>query len=548
MSSFTELLAQAQSRLNPYSGLALPDWVVKYRPHQLDAIDRILKAYSEVDMVVLDAPTGSGKTLIAETVRQVLGVSGVYMCTTKTLQDQVARDFPYGKVVKGRSNYPTELFPHRFGSGWNDISCGDCVKREELVLGEMGGEEVVKRCEFCSREDRCPYEIAKAEALYGDLAILNTSYFLTECNGPGRFSRRGLVIADECDVIEQELMRYVSVVISSRRMEQYGIKPPKFITKIESWVEWLEEYIPKIRGFKSKYPSGSLQDIREQKYLGNLYQKLVAISKGMDSDDQRWIYTGSKEYVEFKPIVVDSLGEDILWKNGKRWLLMSGSVISAQELLDSLGWMRDYRVVEMGSCFRPENRPVRVKPVATMSKAGKEAGEWERVIKGVEGIVNNGSGNTPTLVHTVSFDLARELEAGVNTNRPKIVYLGGEDRERALDRFIDEQESNPILFAASMDRGIDLVGDRCRSQIITKVPFPYLGDKQVNARLRGTRNGQIWYTVQTIRTILQMSGRIVRSEEDWGETWILDKQFSGLFNKYRHLFPEWWRKGLIWER
>ena len=55
---------------------------------------------------MLDGPTGSGKTLVAEAVRQELDSTGVYACTTKSLQAQFKASFPYAKVVMGRANYP----------------------------------------------------------------------------------------------------------------------------------------------------------------------------------------------------------------------------------------------------------------------------------------------------------------------------------------------------------------------------------------------------------------------------------------------------------
>src|SRR5579863_7757582 len=93
----------------------LPSWVVDYRPHQVDAVTKLVGALERSDLCVLDAPTGSGKTLIAETVRR-LGryESSIYICSSKGLQDQFQRDFPYAKVLKGRRNYPTELYPERF--------------------------------------------------------------------------------------------------------------------------------------------------------------------------------------------------------------------------------------------------------------------------------------------------------------------------------------------------------------------------------------------------------------------------------------------------
>jgi Rad3-related DNA helicase len=100
-----------------------------------------------------------------------------------------------------------------------------------------------------------------------------------------------------------------------------------------------------------------------------------------------------------------------------------------------------------------------------------------------------------------------------------------------------------------MDRGIDLPGDACRVQVICKVPFLNLKDKQVSGRLYGGgRAGKTWYSVNAIRTIVQMTGRAVRSESDWAVTYILDGQFvTNIWQQNRNLIPSWWREGLVWK-
>jgi hypothetical protein len=37
-----------------------------------------------------------------------------------------------------------------------------------------------------------------------------------------------------------------------------------------------------------------------------------------------------------------------------------------------------------------------------------------------------------------------------------------------------------------------------------------------------------------------MSGRGVRSKDDWCDTWILDKQAEKLIAKSRKMFPKYW--------
>ena len=44
--------------------------------------------------------------------------------------------------------------------------------------------------------------------------------------------------------------------------------------------------------------------------------------------------------------------------------------------------------------------------------------------------------------------------------------------------------------------------------------------------------------------IVQGSGRSVRSEEDWANTYILDSNFGKLLGGNQELFPEWFLEGI----
>ena len=72
-----------------------------------------------------------------------------------------------------------------------------------------------------------------------------------------------------------------------------------------------------------------------------------------------------------------------------------------------------------------------------------------------------------------------------------------------------------------------------------KVPYIDMGDPQVKKRME-LPGGQMWYLLKAAQTIIQMSGRGVRSETDHCETYILDGQFTRLLNHTRHLMPKWW--------
>ncbi len=75
-----------------------------------------------------------------------------------------------------------------------------------------------------------------------------------------------------------------------------------------------------------------------------------------------------------------------------------------------------------------------------------------------------------------------------------------------------------------------------RFQIITKVPFPDLGDRRISKKKE--INGQ-WYIWQTALKLVQGYGRSIRSKEDWAKTNVLDTGFANFVNRNKNIIPDW---------
>lgn len=512
-------------------GVELPGWVKEIRPWQRVAVAKILDAFQYNDVVVLDAPTGSGKTLIAEIVRQRLQARAVYMCTNIQLQEQFVADFPYGVQLMGRSNFRPELY-QSLPDGWDAATCADCTKPE---------------CNMCSSVAECPYERAKRAALGSRLAVLNTAYFLTEANGPGRFSGRSLAIVDEADMLEKGLMDYAGIDISAGLARRYQIAPPEKVTVADCWREWFPGTIRHLQTKRTVLRGKDLRSERERSRLTRLIGKLKWIQPQIETG---WTYTGKDGRISFKPITVDGLAPSLLWQHGRKWLLMSATVISPGQLLQELGMTGGYGAVSVPSSFPVKNRRVKVIPAADVTrKNGQES--VRSLARALEPIIRRHA-HERMLLHCVSYNLAdsllRELdgccrEVGVQCAS----YRNADEKVAAVAQFTEGDERGYLLVAPSMDRGVDLPDDRCRVVIIAKVPYPYLGDRQVSARIHSP-GGQVWYNVQTVRSIVQMTGRAVRHEDDYCTTYILDSQFGQLWGRARGLFPKWWTDALEWSK
>lgn len=517
--------------------LSLPPWASELRPLQKVAIIQAVRAFDKYNVVVLEAPTGSGKTIIGEMIRQAIGGKALYICHSKGLQRQFLKDFPDSKVLMGRNNYPTKLFPEEFNA-LQQLSCADCLASKQEP-----------QCQWCGYKRECPYEVAKKEAVAADLAVINSSYFLTEANGPAHMSGRGLAIWDECDTAEKDLMGYIEVTIP----EYLQLGKPDKVTKPESWLQWVQDSLPKVdkERVKLRGKTADVKVLRRYKRVQQVYEDLNTISHELTAGDNEWIMQvvrggrgGGTEQVQFKPVKVSHFGKDFVWRHADKWLMMSASVISARVMMDSLGYDGEFGFVSLPSSFPVDNRRIYPMPVANMTFKTKDA-EFPKLLKKVRDIVTKHEGER-ILIHSVSYELTANIIAGIRDLVPpeKLVsYTGSGTREAALGRYMGTEGA--VMVAPSMDRGVDLPGEACRVQVLVKVPFLSMGDKQVAQRVY-TRGGREWYATEAIRTMVQMTGRGVRSDQDWCVTYVLDSQFVKLTKEHQALLPEWWRKAITW--
>ena len=78
-----------------------------------------------------------------------------------------------------------------------------------------------------------------------------------------------------------------------------------------------------------------------------------------------------------------------------------------------------------------------------------------------------------------------------------------------------------VLISPSMNEGVDLPGDLCRFQIIYKLPYPDLADKQIRLRANADED---WYNYKTALSLIQTYGRGMRFDDDYCMTYLIDSR------------------------
>ena len=97
------------------------------RDSQTSVLNEIATAFaSGYRHIILEAPTGFGKSPVAIATALTLGTS--YICTsTKDLQTQYARDFPFVRVAKGKKNFICAVKDDANGCHHTTADYGSCI-------------------------------------------------------------------------------------------------------------------------------------------------------------------------------------------------------------------------------------------------------------------------------------------------------------------------------------------------------------------------------------------------------------------------------------
>jgi Rad3-related DNA helicase len=225
---------------------------------------------------------------------------------------------------------------------------------------------------------------------------------------------------------------------------------------------------------------------------------------------------------------------------------MSATISPWRQLCRDLGIdLSQTEFIDVPAVFPVERRLIYYQPVANMNHDSKEA-EFPNLVIALDKILEQHP-NEKGLVHCVSYSNVSQILRLIRHPERMITHCES-DRQSQLHRFIGS--SKPlVLLSPSMERGVDLPYDYCRFIVIAKVPFPYLGDPQVSARLyRGKSAGQAWYDATTAHRIVQATGRGVRAPDDFCISYILDSTFGDFYQRNQAVFPRWWRDALIMPR
>ncbi len=516
------------------------------REGQLEIISEIVDAieggYSNI---ILEAGTGTGKSAVATTLARIY--QPAYILTmTKQLQSQYAAEFGY-PLVKGRGNFlcQNESLEYNCDQG----TCQTIPSTQKFVCdygiskspfdGDMRAfQDAFGTPIYFRSNERCRYWDQKAVAVESPITLMNYDYALLELNYVKHFGKRHLMVLDEAHNIEDKLMQRLEVNLYNRRLEREIKKTiPPSMMKYKDPQEW----ILFVESLYEDYQDINLKTIpkRSADRVNRMKMNLSELSRNLENNPENWVVDTSPGGVSFKPLRINTYAGDRLFNHADIRLFMSATILDKDLFCHWLGIEPDETYyMEIKSIFPQSSRPVHLKLVGNMSQrlikrtAPKTIPILEKIITHHE--------NEKGLIHTHNYKCQQYIMK--HLKNPRLMGHNPKNREQVLNRF-EHSKDKRVLVSPSMSEGVDLPYEKCQFQVIYKIPFPYLGDPQINQRKKLDPS---WYAYKTIMTLLQAYGRGMRAEDDYCETYILDGNFRMLLRNplYRNLVPSFFKEAI----
>lgn len=456
------------------------------RDSQKAVLKQIEKSWNKYDVFVIQVPVAGGKSAIATTVQDWSlshKASAAITVPNNLLRDQYTAEFDWLHTLKAQTDYWLDRY---------NCNVKDYMKRHRVKFGPRG-------CEY--NEDRKIVKRAGTPVVMNFMGYQAHKLF------------RSVMIVDEAHQLLPVLQSIHAKKIW-RHIHGYP-SDAKTVSDILIWLESKKNLSPALA--KLKKDISSLTPATTVEFGTDYY-------RGQEMDCIRLL-----------PMDVSNEAP-IFWPAKTKKLVLMSATISETDVENMGLGTRKVCYINAQSEIPEERRPVMYTPIGSMSRKNK-ADTMPKLVEEITKILDQNKGRKG-FIH-VTYELGKLLDSVMDN--PRLIFHTKEDKKAKFDHFLSlPPESGAVFVGAGMTEGIDLKYETAQFQLITKIPFKSLVNPCYKYLATNKPKDYIWLTS---KDILQASGRICRTPDDYGATYILDKDFDLWFERasdYGHI-PNWFR-------
>lgn len=537
----------------------------EFRKGQREIITKICETYLEdpESTLVIDAPTGAGKSLIAmwsAHILKELGNRGYMVTSDLSLQDQYESDFyNYGlrwPSIKGVDNYECSVNGLPF-------SLGDCK------LKGMGYDQAEKLPCYNS----CDYLQNRRRAIDQPIALLNYSFWLIQRNYVEAkmlqddrvvpFEQRDFVFFDEAhridDIVQSHFSPRIEPGLVERMMtlnrfaSKQGFQEASYTkNKIQSLVNHMmvggkndvftamSEFERILHGFgkvrqvankmaKKRYGTAGVPKDWQTAFghfdrLKDVHCKVedyLSLIKEVGID--KMVLDQNEHEAKFMCVEESLMINKYLHEKANFKVFMSATIGDPRAFVKIMG-IKNAKFIRMDNAFNYDKSPVVFVNRHKLSFREREE-SLPKVVEIMDQIISKHKGQRG-IIHCGSYEFMNYIQSKSKHTFRLMNYENSKQKAEVLELF--KKKEDAVLMGPSLLEGLDLKDDTSRFQIFFKVPYPSLGDPLIKAKMQTSNE---WYDWKTGISIMQGVGRSVRSKDDWAVTYVLDACFRSLINK-----------------
>jgi hypothetical protein len=467
----------------------LPD--IELKPLQHQCLDWIEDNWN-CPVLGLNLPTGIGKSFIIKTIQNNLP-NTLIITANNILVKQYQNDFPNLNILTGKEHYTYE-------------------------------EE---------------YTDAIIRARRGEPTLCNpVSYWYQRKN----FKHITTIVVDEAD----EVLGMLHELASSQSALPDSLQ--KSINSTFNLEKWLIAKIANETGElekaeRTRHKTGITDIYLKRKQAGlRRWVKLHSLVR-MESTEYGWSVKSKKlengrlnYYLHLKPTILPKQFAYNFFNQSK--LIMFSATLFPMDV-EELSGSSIYKYLDMPSSIDKTRRPILLGN--TLDTDLSNGFSTQELANGLDNYINDLQVGGSGLIH-VTYSLNKELS---DYWEHKGRHLHDKDnKQHVLRNYIKD---GGVAIFSGMSTGINLKDDLARWNIISKLQYPNLVDVWVKKRM-SLPDGKKWYELQTLRHIIQASGRTTRTENDWSVTIIADKRIHKLILNNLDKLPQSFKDSLIWNK
>lgn len=455
------------------------------RDTQRKVLEELAEKWNEYQCFAITAPTGSGKSLISRAIQ--LATDGAYITASNVLLKQYADYY----------NLP------RFHAADLYSSAGQ-------------------------------YDAAKMMTLDPENHVGYNPVSFRNAAKQKMFRKPSVILADEAD----QMLGLLHALAATT------IKLPSAVYKRKNWTVpanaaelVLETVVERRIRAQEQENKGKKMDARRSLAKA---ERLEDLAQALLNEPERYALWVEEKWAKFGPVRTLHIQPTFLPRTtarqffGEAKIILLSATLMPSDVMELTGGV-PFHTIESESPIPVDRRKVYFMPCAESLSYPIDyralAAKLDEVLEGIP--------LRPALVHATYRD-AEELAKYLKT---PVLLHDKEDKQEKIDEWI---QNGGVMLGSGCSTGLDLHGDLCRLNVISKITFPSLNSDLTQKRL-ALPGGRRSYNLTAIRELLQACGRSTRNEDDFSVTVVLDGRFAKLYREMREEIPVFIKSAVVWE-